>query len=59
MTIYTDSADPALPQAALDYLSATTRLSQSAFTVAVVDAIPKNDAGKTLYAALDAKEEKP
>ena len=56
MTIFTDGRDPALPQAAVDYLSGVTRLSHTAFSVTVVDAIPKNDAGKTLYIKLTPKE---
>jgi len=34
-----------------------TRLSRTAFSVTAVDAIPKNDAGKTLYVKLAPKEE--
>lgn len=56
MTIFTDSTDPALPQAAVDYLSGVTRLSHTAFSVTAVTAIPKNDAGKTLYIKLTPKE---
>lgn len=52
MTIFTDSADPELPQAAIDYLSGVTHLARSGFSVTAVDAIPKNEAGKTLYTAL-------
>ena len=52
MTIFTDSADPELPQAAIDYLSGVTHLARSGFSVTAVEAIPKNEAGKTLYTAL-------
>ena len=34
------------------YLSDTTHLSESAFTVRYIESIPKNDAGKTLYKEL-------
>lgn len=34
------------------YLSNTTHLSESAFTVRYIESIPKNDAGKTLYKEL-------
>ena len=34
------------------YLSNTTHLSESAFTVRYIEAIPKNEAGKTLYKEL-------
>jgi len=35
------------------FLSEKTGLNQSAFEVRVIDAIPKNEAGKTLYSALE------
>ncbi len=35
------------------YLAEKTRLNPSAFNVRIIDAIPKNDAGKTLYKELD------
>lgn len=50
--VYTDSRDPALPGEALRYISGETRLPSRAFRVGVLDAIPKNESGKTLYAAL-------
>ena len=34
------------------YLSDTTHLSESAFTLRYIESIPKNDAGKTLYKEL-------
>lgn len=53
--VYTDSRDPALPEAALRYISGETRFSSRMFRVRAVDAIPKNQSGKTLYAALPAE----
>ena len=52
LCIYTDSRDPAIPAAALRYISEETRLSPKAFRVQVIDTIPKNESGKTLYSAL-------
>lgn len=52
LCVYTDSRDPALPEAALRYISGETRLFSKAFRIRAIDAIPKNGSGKTLYAAL-------
>jgi len=52
LSIYTDSPDPALPDAALTYISEETRLSPRSFRVLTIPSIPKNEAGKTLYANL-------
>lgn len=52
LCIYTDSRDPTIPEAAQHYISEETRLSPRAFRVQVIDTIPKNESGKTLYSAL-------
>lgn len=52
LSIYTDGQDPALPGAALRYISGETRLSSRAFRVQAIDAIPQTGSGKPLYAAL-------
>lgn len=55
MSVYTDGGAETLPPAA-DYLAGVTRLPARAFRVRHLDAIPKNEAGKTLYAKLAVEE---
>lgn len=55
LTIFLDSPDPAVGRAAVDCLSQSLRLPARAFSVRIVDAIPKSEAGKTLYATLEAE----
>lgn len=52
LTVFLDDPSPEAGQAAVDCLSQALRFPPRAFSVQVVDAIPKNEAGKTLYAAL-------
>lgn len=53
LTIFLDRPDPAVGRAAVDCLSQFLRLPARAFSVRVLDSIPKSEAGKTLYAALE------
>ena len=55
LTIFLDSPDPAVGRTAVDWLSRSLRFPERAFELRVVDAIPKSEAGKTLYAALEAR----
>ena len=41
-----------LPERVREYVAHTTKLNPTAFKVVVIDEIPKNDAGKTLYKEL-------
>ncbi len=41
------------PSQIIDYVSITTKLNRAAFKTVVIDEIPKNDAGKTLYSGLE------
>ena len=50
MTIFITDAEK--KDVVKDYISLTTKLNASAFNVVVIDAIPKNDSGKTLYKEL-------
>lgn len=51
MRIYV--TDPELVKAVREFVAEKTRLNFTAFKVMAVDAIPKNDSGKTLYAKLE------
>ena len=53
LTIFLDSPDPAVGRAAADCLSQSLRLPARAFSVRVVDIIPKTKSGKTQYSQLD------
>ena len=45
--------DEAYGEQVKEFVVAKTGLNQAAFKVIVVDSIPKNDAGKTLYRELE------
>jgi hypothetical protein len=51
MTVYL--AEAARAREVLDFLAAKTGLNPIAFAAKAVPGIPKNDAGKTLYAELE------
>lgn len=52
LSVYTDSGAPDMPGGILAYLMEQTRLPARAFRISSVAVIPKNEAGKTLYAKL-------
>lgn len=56
LRIFHDSPDPALTQTVSDYLSAQMHFPPRVFHVEFLDAIPKNESGKTKYSALEAKD---
>ncbi len=53
LMIFLDDPSPETGRAAVDCLSQALRFPPRVFSVQVVRAIPKNEAGKTLYAALE------
>lgn len=55
LNIFHDSTDQSLSRAAADYLSGQTHFPLRAFRAEALESIPKNSAGKTLYAALEAR----
>lgn len=55
LSVFHDSPDPSLSQAAAEYLSGETHFPLRAFRVEALEAIPKSSAGKTLYTALEAR----
>ena len=55
LTVFLDSPDPASGRAAVECLSQSLRFPPRAFCVRAIDAIPKSETGKTLYAALEAQ----
>lgn len=55
LTVFLDNPDPAVGRAAVEYLSRSLRFPARAFCVRAIDVIPKSEAGKTLYTALETK----
>ncbi len=53
--VFHDSPDRGAGRAALDYLCAHMRFPPRAFFVEGLEALPKNEAGKTLYAELESR----
>ena len=53
MTVYLAEAGAERTREVLDFLAAKTGLNPVAFAVQAVPRIPKNEAGKTLYAELE------
>ena len=53
MTVYLAEAGAERARDVLDFLAAKTGLNPVAFAVQAVPRIPKNEAGKTLYAELE------
>ena len=55
--VFAAGGDEALPNQAAEYLSQVTRQPYRAFQVKPIPAIPKNEAGKTIYGNLKLEEE--
>ena len=53
LRIFHDSADPAVTGAAAEYLSEQMHFPERVFQIRALEAIPKNEAGKTQYRALE------
>ena len=53
LRIFHDSADPAVTGAAAAYLSEQMHFPERVFQIRALEAIPKNEAGKTQYRALE------
>lgn len=51
--MYIFVTDESLADAVKDYVSETTKLNPAAFKTIVIESIPKNEAGKTLYKELE------
>lgn len=51
--MYIFVTDEAYSDSVLQYVSSKTKLNQAAFNVVVIDEIPKNESGKTLYKELE------
>ena len=54
LRIFHDSPDPALTPEASDYLSEQMHFPPRVFQIQALEAIPKNESGKTTYRALEA-----
>lgn len=52
LRIFSDLKDEALAEQAEDYLAQRTNLPRKLFHVTIIEAIPKNESGKTLYSRL-------
>lgn len=52
LRIFADSQDGALDEQAGDFLAQRTNLPRKLFRITPIDAIPKNESGKTLYSRL-------
>ena len=53
LRIFHDSPDPAVTGAAAEYLSEQMHFPERVFQIRALEAIPKNEAGKTQYRALE------
>lgn len=53
LRIFHDSPDPAVTGAAAEYLSEQMHFQERVFQIRALEAIPKNEAGKTQYRALE------
>ena len=53
LEVFHDSREPELPSQMLDYLSGQLHFPSRTFRLHALEEIPKNEAGKTLYRALE------